>query len=62
MGWWPESARPLYPIGISMLWVATRSEPPVAAVWLVILGNAGWVLGSVAVLALFDATGLGSRS
>jgi hypothetical protein len=46
----------LFPIAAFMAWTATRLVEP--AVWLVIGGNALWVLGSFAVLAL-SPTGLG---
>ena len=37
----------LFPIAAFMAFVATRVALPVAGVWLVILGNLGWVLGSL---------------
>jgi hypothetical protein len=40
----------LFPIAAFMAWTAQRPAAP--AVWLVIGGNALWVLGSLAVLAL----------
>jgi hypothetical protein len=40
----------LFPIAAFMAWTAQRPAEP--AVWLVIGGNALWVLGSLAVLAL----------
>lgn len=46
----------LFPIAAFMAWTATRLAEP--AVWLVIGGNALWVLGSLAVLAL-SPTALG---
>jgi len=49
----------LLPIAAFMGWVATREQPPLAGVWLVILGNAGWVAGSVALLFLVSPTALG---
>jgi len=49
----------LLPIAAFMAWVATREQPPLAGVWLVILGNAGWVAGSVALLFLVSPTALG---
>lgn len=46
----------LFPIAAFMAWTATRLAEP--AIWLVIGGNALWVLGSLAVLAL-SPTSLG---
>jgi hypothetical protein len=46
----------LLPIAAFMAWTAQRPAEP--AVWLVIGGNALWVLGSLAVLAM-SPTGLG---
>lgn len=40
----------LFPIALFMALVATRRPVPPAGVWLVILGNAGWVIGSLALL------------
>ena len=53
------SGAALFPIAAFMLWTATRSRIPAAAAWLVILGNAGWVLASFGVLALLAPTALG---
>jgi hypothetical protein len=44
----------LFPIAAFMAWAAKRPSPP--AVWLVIGGNALWVLGSLLVLALSPTT------
>jgi hypothetical protein len=49
----------LFPIAAFMAWVATRTTPPRPGVWLVIAGNAGWVLGSVLVMAVCSPTILG---
>jgi hypothetical protein len=49
----------LFPIAGSMVWVASRREIPSWGAWLVILGNAGWVAGSVVALVLFSPTGVG---
>ncbi|MBY0511797.1 MAG: hypothetical protein K2P94_16785 [Rhodospirillaceae bacterium] len=40
----------LFPIALFMALVATRRPIPSAGAWLVILGNAGWVIGSLALL------------
>jgi len=47
----------LFPIAAFMLW--TSLARPAPAVWIVILGNAGWVLASVVVLFGFSPTVLG---
>jgi hypothetical protein len=40
----------LFPIAAFMAFVATRRPPPRPGVWLVIIGNVGWVLASVLLL------------
>ena len=42
----------LVPIGLFMAFVATRTAPPAALVWLIILGNAGWVAQSLGLIAI----------
>jgi hypothetical protein len=49
----------LFPVAVFMGWVAFRDELSVAGAWVAILGNAGWVAGSVLVLVVFSPTGLG---
>jgi len=49
----------LFPIAAFMLWVATRRDIPRPGAWLVVIGNAAWVIGSVAVLAGLSPTTLG---
>jgi len=49
----------LFPIAAFMLWVATRRDIPHPGAWLVVIGNAAWVIGSVAVLAGLSPTTLG---
>jgi hypothetical protein len=49
----------LFPIAAFMLWVATRRAIPRAGAWLVVLGNAGWVVGSVLALLANAPTGMG---
>ena len=46
----------LFPTAALMAWTATRAETPKPAVWIVIGGNALWVLGSLLVLALSPTT------
>ena len=42
----------LFPIAAFMAILALQDRPSPAGVWLIILGNAGWVLASLAVLAM----------
>jgi hypothetical protein len=52
----------LFPTALFMAWVATRKPIPAAGVWLVILGNVGWALGSLILLTWlvpFNALGAG---
>ena len=49
----------LFPIAAFMLWIALRGEILRPGVWLVIAGNAGWVLGSAAILLALAPTALG---
>jgi hypothetical protein len=49
----------LLPIATFMAWLALRRDVARWGAWLVILGNAGWVAGSVLVLVLFSPTALG---
>ncbi|MGH0248871.1 hypothetical protein NKY46_23575 [Sinorhizobium meliloti] len=44
----------LFPIAIFMAVLARQDRPRSAGVWLVIAGNAAWVLASLAVLLLAD--------
>jgi hypothetical protein len=50
----------LFPIAAFMAWLAMRRDLSRAGAWLVVLGNAGWVAGSVLVLCVFSPTGLGT--
>ncbi|GAA4001763.1 hypothetical protein [Sphingomonas humi] len=55
-----ESGVLLAVVGLYILWLGTREEAPPMLVWVVILGNLGWVLASLAALRLApDITGLG---
>jgi hypothetical protein len=49
----------LFPIAIFMAVLARQDRPWAAGVWLVIVGNAAWVLASIAVLLLTDPNMLG---
>lgn len=56
-----HAAASLVPIGLFILWLGTRREAPVAAVYLVIVGNLGWAAASLAAaFALPGITDLGS--
>ena len=54
-----HSGLSLFPIAAFMLWIALRGELLRPGVWLVIAGNAGWVLGSAAILIALSPTALG---
>ena len=49
----------LFPIAAFMAWLALRRDVSRWGAWVVILGNAGWVAGSVLVLVLFSPTAVG---
>ncbi|MGE3424952.1 MAG: hypothetical protein AB7N24_23130 [Dehalococcoidia bacterium] len=49
----------LFPVALFMGWVALRESLSVGGAWVVILGNAGWVAGSVAALLVFSPTAIG---
>lgn len=49
----------LFPFAALMLLAARSARPPAALVWLVILGNVAWVLGSIYVCFSPALTGLG---
>jgi hypothetical protein len=49
----------LFPIATFMAWLALRRNDSRLRTWLVILGNAGLVAGSVLVLVLFSPTAVG---
>jgi hypothetical protein len=49
----------LLPIAAFIAWVATREQMSAAGVWLVIIGNAAWVLASLALLFAVSPTVLG---
>jgi hypothetical protein len=50
----------LFPCAVLMAASAALRPPPPAMVWLVILGNAAWVIASLGVLIVFAPNGLGS--
>jgi hypothetical protein len=47
-GFLTASAASLVPIGLFILWLGTRREAPALLVGLVILGNVGWTVASLA--------------
>lgn len=49
----------LFPIAGFMIWLAVRNELSRLGVWVVILGNAGWVAGSILALFVYSPTALG---
>jgi hypothetical protein len=49
----------LFPVALFMGWVALWEELSVGGAWVVILGNAGWVVGSVVVLVVCSPTAIG---
>lgn len=49
----------LFPFAALMLLAARSARPPAALVWLVLLGNVGWVLGSAYLGFVLPLTGLG---
>jgi len=49
----------LFPCAALMLWVALRERLSHAGAWIVVAGNAAWVLGSVALLVAAAPTVLG---
>lgn len=45
----------LLPLALFIGWLASRAAPPVALVWLVIVGNLGWTVESFITIAQADA-------
>jgi hypothetical protein len=50
----------LLPIAAFMTWLGLRSDPWKAGVWTVILGNALWVAGSLALIGWLSPTRVGT--
>jgi hypothetical protein len=50
----------LFPIALFMAVLARQARPWVSGVWLVVLGNAAWVVGSLAVLVAAAPNALGA--
>jgi hypothetical protein len=49
----------LFPCAALMLLAAASRPPPPALVWLIILGNAAWVIASIGVLVMLQPNALG---
>jgi hypothetical protein len=49
----------LLPIALFMAIVAWQTVPSAAGIWLIIVGNAAWVVASLVVLVFFDSNALG---
>jgi hypothetical protein len=49
----------LFPVAALLAWLSRRAQAPAALAWLVVLGNAGWVAGSVLVLFAARPTFIG---
>ena len=49
----------LFPCAALMLWIATRESIWRLGTWVVVLGNVGWVAGSIALLIELTPTGFG---
>jgi len=49
----------LFPVAALMAWLSRRAEAPAALLWLVVIGNIGWAVGSAAVLFLTRPTPFG---
>ena len=49
----------LFPIAAFMGWLAVREDVSRPLTWIVILGNAAWVLGSALVLVVLSPSALG---
>ena len=49
----------LFPVAALLAWLSRRAQAPAGLVWLVVLGNAGWVAGSVAALFATQPTLIG---
>lgn len=55
-----ESGMLLAIVGLYILWLGTREQAPAALLWVVVIGNIGWALASLAALAMLpEITGLG---
>lgn len=50
----------LFPIAALMAYAGLQATPPRPIVWLIVLGNIGWVIASVAVLAFIAPNALGT--
>lgn len=49
----------LFPVAALMIYAGLQTSPPRALVWLIILGNVGWVVASLAVFGFIAPNALG---
>jgi hypothetical protein len=49
----------LFPVAALMVYAGLQATAPRPIVWLIVLGNAGWVAASLALLAVISPNGLG---
>ena len=49
----------LFPIAALMIYAGVQAAPPRPLVWLIVLGNIGWVAASVALLGIIAPNALG---
>ena len=57
------AAAALIPIGLVILWLGTRRDAPAGLIWLVVIGNVGWTLASLAAAAALPTiTALGQAA
>jgi len=49
----------LFPIAALMAYAGLQAAPPRPIVWLIVLGNIGWVIASIAVFAVIAPNALG---
>ncbi len=49
----------LFPIAALMIYAGLQATPPRPIVWLIVLGNIGWVIASLGVLAFIAPNALG---
>lgn len=49
----------LFPVAALMIYAGVQAVPPRPLVWLIVLGNVGWVIASVALLGIISPNALG---
>lgn len=50
----------LFPVAALMIFAGLQSSPPRPIVWLIVLGNVGWVIASLGVFAFIAPNSLGT--